>query len=99
MTTTLFNQASWIGYLRTLNDHLSLSLDYHWDNHTDVVLSCSIYVFKHTCNQSVASSKKGQCMNNVEIVTSATLVYTTLTKFSMNYLVMCKVYTDVGGIK
>ena len=25
--------------------------------------------------------------------------YTTLTNFSMKYLVMCKVYTDVGGIK
>ena len=25
--------------------------------------------------------------------------YTTFTIFSMKYLVMCKVYTDVGGIK
>ena len=25
--------------------------------------------------------------------------YTTLANFSMNYLVMCEVYTDVGGIK
>ena len=25
--------------------------------------------------------------------------YTTLTNFSTTYLVMCKVYTDVGGIK
>ena len=25
--------------------------------------------------------------------------YTTLTNFSTKYLVMCKVYTDVGGIK
>ena len=25
--------------------------------------------------------------------------YTTLTNFSLKYLVMCKVYTDVGGIK
>ena len=25
--------------------------------------------------------------------------YTTFTNFSMKYLVMCKVYTDVGGIK
>ena len=25
--------------------------------------------------------------------------YTTLTNFSMKYLVVCKVYTDVGGIK
>ena len=25
--------------------------------------------------------------------------YTTLTNISTNYLVMCKVYTDVGGIK
>ena len=25
--------------------------------------------------------------------------YTTFTNFSTNYLVMCKVYTDVGGIK
>ena len=26
-------------------------------------------------------------------------IYTTLTNFSKIYLVMCKVYTDVGGIK
>ena len=26
-------------------------------------------------------------------------VYTTFTNFSMKYLVMCKVYIDVGGIK
>ena len=26
-------------------------------------------------------------------------IYTTLTNFSTKYLVMCKVYTDVGGIK
>ena len=25
--------------------------------------------------------------------------YTTLTNFSTNYLVICKVYTDVGGMK
>ena len=25
--------------------------------------------------------------------------YAALTKFSMKYLMMCKVYTDVGGIK
>ena len=27
------------------------------------------------------------------------IFYTTFTNFSMKYLVMCKVYTDVGGIK
>ena len=27
------------------------------------------------------------------------IFYTTLTNFSTKYLVMCKVYTDVGGIK
>ena len=27
------------------------------------------------------------------------VIYTTLTNFSMKYLVMCKVYTDVGGMK
>ena len=26
-------------------------------------------------------------------------IYTTITKFSTKYLVMCKVYTDVGVIK
>ena len=26
-------------------------------------------------------------------------IYTTLTNFSMKYLMMCKVYTNVGGIK
>ena len=30
---------------------------------------------------------------------SVILVYTTLTNFSTKYLTMCKVYTDVGGIK
>ena len=29
----------------------------------------------------------------------AILYNTTLTNFSTKYLVMCKVYTDVGGIK
>ena len=29
----------------------------------------------------------------------AALLYTTLTNLSTKYLVMCKVYTDVGGIK
>ena len=28
-----------------------------------------------------------------------TLPYTTFTNFSMEYHLMCKVYTDVGGIK
>ena len=27
------------------------------------------------------------------------LAYTTLTNFSTKYLVMCKVYTNIGGIK
>ena len=27
------------------------------------------------------------------------LLYTTFTNFSMKYHLMCKVYTDVGGIK
>ena len=26
-------------------------------------------------------------------------IYTTFTNFSMDYHLMCKVYTDVGGIK
>ena len=26
-------------------------------------------------------------------------LYTTFSNFSMKYLMMCKVYTDVGGIK
>ena len=30
---------------------------------------------------------------------SLTWLYTTLTHLSMKYLMMCKVYTDVGGIK
>ena len=29
----------------------------------------------------------------------AIVAYTTLTNFSTKYLMMCKVYTDVGGIK
>ena len=38
------------------------------------------------------------CMrdNNLQ---SNVVFYTTLTNFSMIYLMMCKVYTDVGGIK
>ena len=27
------------------------------------------------------------------------IIYTTLTNFSTKYLIMCKVYTDLGGIK
>ena len=27
-----------------------------------------------------------------------TCIYTTLTNFSTKYLVMCKIYTDIGGI-
>ena len=42
-------------------------------------------------------------MNHLLIHTSFNLVhiefYTTLTNFSTKYLVMCNVYTDVGGIK
>ena len=30
---------------------------------------------------------------------SLTIFYTTLTNFSTKYLVICKVYTDAGGIK
>ena len=30
---------------------------------------------------------------------SYSTLYTTFTNFSMNYLVMGKVYTDIGGIK
>ena len=30
---------------------------------------------------------------------TGTCTYTTLTDFNTKYLVMCKVYTDVGGIK
>ena len=32
-------------------------------------------------------------------ISPVTVDYTTLINFSMKYLVMCKVYTDVGGIK
>ena len=30
---------------------------------------------------------------------STMVVYTTFTNFNMKYHLMCKVYTDVGGIK
>ena len=33
------------------------------------------------------------------IILNYITVYTTLTNFSTKYLMMCKVYTDVGGIK
>ena len=33
------------------------------------------------------------------ICVSVTHHYTTLTNFSTKYLVMCNIYTDVGGIK
>ena len=36
-------------------------------------------------------------MDNIS--SQAILHYTTFTNFSMKYLMMCKVYTDVGGIK
>ena len=32
-------------------------------------------------------------------ISCSNVLYTTLTNFSMIYLMMCKVYTDVGGIK
>ena len=33
------------------------------------------------------------------VAKACTFLYTTLTNFSTKYLVMCKVYTGVGGIK
>ena len=35
----------------------------------------------------------------LKILTWDPVIYTTLTHFSTKYIVMCKVYTDVGGIK
>ena len=34
-----------------------------------------------------------------EKTSKVTKIYTTFTNFSMKYYLMCKVYTDVGGIK
>ena len=34
-----------------------------------------------------------------DLETTVSRYYTTFTNFSMTYLVMCKVYTDVGGIR
>ena len=36
---------------------------------------------------------------NLKTKTCGIYIYTTFTNFSMKYHVMCKVYTDVGGIK
>ena len=52
-------------------------------------LYCNV-VIRDTFSFAVASQRKR------ELVAS---LYTTLTNFSIKYLVMCKVYTDVGGIK
>ena len=35
---------------------------------------------------------------DMDKVCALTRLYTTLTNFSTKYLVICKVYTDVGGI-
>ena len=35
----------------------------------------------------------------VNVLRICTILYTTFTNFSMKYHLMCKVYTDVGGIK
>ena len=35
----------------------------------------------------------------MRLVLFALFIYTTLTNFSTKYLMMCNVYTDVGGIK
>ena len=34
-----------------------------------------------------------------EVVLQSNLLYTTLTNFSRQYLVMCKVYIDIGGVQ
>ena len=39
-----------------------------------------------------------QIVETTYMKTRSRLIYTTLTNFSTNYLVMCKVYTNVGGI-
>ena len=49
-------------------------------------------IFSEICKGYVAYNKEG-------ILNEANNYYTTLTNFSTKYLTMCKVYTDVGGIK
>ena len=37
--------------------------------------------------------------NTLPAIESGTLIFLVFSNLSMKYLVMCKVYTDVGGIK
>ena len=39
------------------------------------------------------------CLQRLSVDDTSRQTYTTFTNFSPKYLVMCKVYTDVGGIK
>ena len=41
----------------------------------------------------------GWNFNILNVLCQITFPYTTFTNFSMKYLVMCNVYTDIGGIK
>ena len=67
--------------------------------------SCFIPLqWTHGTKQLVMEDKSlnnGQLWYNVEMLlcNKNNNFYTTLTNFSTKYLVMCKVYTDVGGIK
>ena len=64
------------------------------------LMKYSEFITLGTITCGVALNAK--CINakrNKLFVPGQKCVYTTLTNFSTIYLVMCKVYTDVGGIK
>ena len=58
-----------------------------------IYFSISRWFLRSQTTRIVKISK--HCLLNVLDILS----YTTLTNFSMNYLMVCKVYTDIGGIK
>ena len=68
------------------------------DRDTSHVFYCNLFTKQNVCilcQISVLIYTPGKKKSNKHINS----LYTTLTDFSTKYLVMCKVYTDVGGIK
>ena len=82
-------------------------LDYTWTGfphkcfHTGIIISALFG--KNPISQIYSSILVGQSLKKIMSICIEQLynkcLYTTLTNVSMKYLMMCKVYTDVGGIK
>ena len=56
--------------------------------------SSKLFEYKNIIQKDIEEMIDADC-----ILCSFICCYTTLANFSTKYLVMCKVYTDVGGIK